>query len=188
MTRPFKIGLQLPEVEYVARWSDYLEMARLAEAIGLDSLWLGDHLLYRNPGEAARAPWECLSLLSALAVAIVIALMLASAVQAGFGGRPELIGDPDRPALHGGVLSAVADTCGGCAVWSAVGADDRVSTIDLRIDYLRPGQPEELRCIGNVLRVGNRVGVAQITLFHPSASDVPIAEAKGVYSVKRAAA
>ncbi len=69
MTRPFKIGLQLPEVEYVARWSDYLEMARLAEAIGLDSLWLGDHLLYRNPGEAARAPWECLSLLSALAVA-----------------------------------------------------------------------------------------------------------------------
>ena len=55
--------------------------------------------------------------------------------------RPELIGDPDRPALHGGVLSAVADTCGGCAVWSAVGADDRVSTIDLRIDYMRPATP-----------------------------------------------
>jgi alkanesulfonate monooxygenase SsuD/methylene tetrahydromethanopterin reductase-like flavin-dependent oxidoreductase (luciferase family) len=67
MTRPFKIGLQLPEVEYVARWSDYLTMARLSEDIGLDSLWLGDHLLYRNPGEASRAPWECWSLLSALA-------------------------------------------------------------------------------------------------------------------------
>lgn len=102
--------------------------------------------------------------------------------------RPELIGDPDRPALHGGVLSAVADTCGGCAVWTAVGEDDRVSTIDLRVDYLRPGQPEELRCVGRVLRLGNRVGVAQITLFHPSAEDTPIAEAKGVYSVKRAAA
>ena len=45
--------------------------------------------------------------------------------------RPELIGDPDRRALHGGVLSAVADTCGGCAVWSKIGVDDRISTIDM---------------------------------------------------------
>jgi len=67
VSRPFKIGLQLPEVEYVARWSDYLTMARLSEAVGFDSLWLGDHLLYRNPDEATRAPWECWSLLSALA-------------------------------------------------------------------------------------------------------------------------
>ncbi len=101
--------------------------------------------------------------------------------------RPELIGDPSRPAIHGGVLSAVADTCGGCAVFCAIGDEDRVSTIDLRIDYLRPGRPEELRCRAEVLRVGNRVGVAQITLFHTSAPDVVIAEAKGVYSVKRAA-
>lgn len=101
--------------------------------------------------------------------------------------RPELIGDPDRRALHGGVISAVADACGGCAVWSALSGDDRVSTIDLRVDYLRPGQPEELRCQGDVLRVGNRVGVAQIRLFHPSAPETVIAEAKGVYSVKRAA-
>jgi uncharacterized protein (TIGR00369 family) len=100
--------------------------------------------------------------------------------------REALIGDPERPALHGGVLSAVADTCGGCAVWSAVGDEDRVSTIDLRVDYLRPGRLEELRCAGDVLRVGNRVGVAKISLFHPSRPDELVAEAKGVYSVKRA--
>lgn len=100
--------------------------------------------------------------------------------------RPELVGDPVRPALHGGVLSAVADTCGGCAVWSAIGDEDRVSTIDLRVDYLRPGRLEELRCEGEVLRVGNRVGVAKICLFHPSRPDDLVAEAKGVYSVKRA--
>jgi alkanesulfonate monooxygenase SsuD/methylene tetrahydromethanopterin reductase-like flavin-dependent oxidoreductase (luciferase family) len=65
--RPLKIGLQLPEVEYVASWRDYLEMARIAEDIGLDSLWLGDHLLYRYANEASKGPWECWSFLSALA-------------------------------------------------------------------------------------------------------------------------
>jgi uncharacterized protein (TIGR00369 family) len=100
--------------------------------------------------------------------------------------RAELIGDPMRPALHGGVISALADTCGGCAVWSSVGQGDRVSTIDLRVDYLRPGQLEELHALGEVLRVGNRVGVAKISLFHPSRPGELVAEAKGVYSVKRA--
>jgi probable F420-dependent oxidoreductase len=67
MARPLKIGVQLPEVEYVASWADHLAMARLAEEIGLDSLWLGEHLLYRNPGGAAKGPWECWSMLAALA-------------------------------------------------------------------------------------------------------------------------
>jgi len=62
-----KIGLQLPEVEYVASWQRHLEMALLAEAIGLDSIWLGDHLLYTYPNEQSRGPWECLTMLTALA-------------------------------------------------------------------------------------------------------------------------
>ena len=45
---------------------------------------------------------------------------------------------------------------------------------------------EALHATGVVLRVGNRVGVATISLFHPSAPDELVAEAKGVYSVKRA--
>lgn len=100
--------------------------------------------------------------------------------------RPELVGDPDRPALHGGVLSAVADAAGGCAVWTTVGESDRVSTIDLRIDYLRPARLELFHAIATVLRVGNRVGVANVIVVHPSRPDEPVAEAKGVYSVKRA--
>ena len=99
--------------------------------------------------------------------------------------RQELVGDPDRPALHGGVLSAVADACGGAAVWSMCDEQDRVSTIDLRIDYLRPARLEVFHAIGTVLRVGNRVGVANVALFHPGAESAPVAEAKGVYSVKR---
>ena len=65
--RPLKVGLQLPEVEYVAPWRDLLAMARRAEEVGFDSLWVGDHLLYRNPGEEPKGPWEAWSLMAALA-------------------------------------------------------------------------------------------------------------------------
>lgn len=98
--------------------------------------------------------------------------------------KPELIGDPDRPALHGGVLSAVADAAGGAAVWTSIGEGDRVSTIDLRVDYLRPARLETFHATATVLRVGNRVGVANITVTHPG-DPRAVAEAKGVYSVKR---
>lgn len=65
----FRIGLQLPEVEYVASWRQHLDMAQHAERSGFDSLWLGDHLLYRSASGASRGPWECLTMLSALAAA-----------------------------------------------------------------------------------------------------------------------
>lgn len=68
MTRPLKVGIQMPEVERDVRWPEYLAMARRAEELGYDSLWYGDHLLYRRPGEAeARGPWECWTMLAALA-------------------------------------------------------------------------------------------------------------------------
>jgi uncharacterized protein (TIGR00369 family) len=98
--------------------------------------------------------------------------------------REELIGDPRRPALHGGVISTLADTCGGAAVWSTL--DDplvRVSTIDLRIDYLRPGRAETLVSEAMVVRAGRRVGVVDIRLFHPSAPGETIATGKGVYNI-----
>ena len=67
MARPLKIGVQLPEVERVVRWSELRDMAELSERIGLDSIWVGDHLLYRDDGRAPRGPWEAWSLLAALA-------------------------------------------------------------------------------------------------------------------------
>ncbi len=100
--------------------------------------------------------------------------------------RPELIGDPTRPALHGGVISTLADTVGGAAVFTLTDPGDRVATIDLRVDYLRPGRQETLRGVGRVIRVGNRVGVSAVTLLHPGAPEAPIAVAKAVYTIKRA--
>ena len=61
-----KVGVQLPEIERVVPWSEYREMAVLAEQVGFDSLWLGDHLLYDKP-DGLRGPWECWTLLGAIA-------------------------------------------------------------------------------------------------------------------------
>ncbi|MFM2105235.1 MAG: hypothetical protein RL338_267 [Chloroflexota bacterium] len=69
MGRPLKVGVQLPEVERVVRWPELLGIARAAEAIGLDSIWVGDHLLYRYEDGETRGPWEAWTTLAALAAA-----------------------------------------------------------------------------------------------------------------------
>src|SRR6476646_10423050 len=65
--RPLRVGIQLPEVERVVRWPEYLAIARTAESVGFDTLWLGDHLLYRYGDGSTRGPWEVWTMLSALA-------------------------------------------------------------------------------------------------------------------------
>jgi len=99
--------------------------------------------------------------------------------------REEFIGDPFRPALHGGVMSALIDTCGGAAVWTRVEPMDRVSTVDLRVDFLRPGPLKDLACEATVVRAGNRVGVADMKVFATDAPERVIASGKGVYNIVR---
>ena len=65
--RPLKVGVQLPEVERVAPWSDLARMATTAEVLGYDSVWVGDHLLARTPGEEDRGPWEAWTVMTAVA-------------------------------------------------------------------------------------------------------------------------
>ncbi|MEO5986618.1 MAG: LLM class flavin-dependent oxidoreductase [Candidatus Limnocylindria bacterium] len=62
-----KIGVQLPEVEREVPWKEMRSMAEAAERIGLDSVWVGDHLLYRDDGKPPRGPWEAWSQLAAIA-------------------------------------------------------------------------------------------------------------------------
>lgn len=65
--RPIRVGIQLPEVEREVRWPEYVEMARAAEDAGFDTIWLGDHLLYRYEDGSSRGPWEVWTLLAAIA-------------------------------------------------------------------------------------------------------------------------
>lgn len=66
LARGIQVGVQLPEVEREVPWPEYREMAITAEAVGFDSIWLGDHLLYRTEDGAA-GPWEAWSMLAAIA-------------------------------------------------------------------------------------------------------------------------
>ena len=65
--RPLRVGIQLPEVEREVRWPEYLSMARAAEDAGFDTIWLGDHLLYRYADGSTRGPWEVWTMLAAIA-------------------------------------------------------------------------------------------------------------------------
>ena len=65
--RPLRVGVQLPEVERLVRWPEYVAMARAAEKVGFDSIWIGDHLLYRGDGRPERGPWDAWTLLAGLA-------------------------------------------------------------------------------------------------------------------------
>ncbi len=67
MTRPCKIGVQLPEVERFVPWPEYLDLARRAEAAGYDSIWVGDHLIYDLPDGSTRGPYEAWTTLAAIA-------------------------------------------------------------------------------------------------------------------------
>ena len=89
-------------------------------------------------------------------------------VAARIAMRHELVGSPNR--LHGGVISASLDAMGGLAVMAAIGVrhmDEapmqrlhrfgKLGTIDLRIDYLRPGISERFELRAEVMRLGSRV-------------------------------
>lgn len=99
-----------------------------------------------------------------------------NAPQLRFDMRPELIGNARKQILHGGVISAVLDVAAGFAIHLAVlrkkfeepveGHFPTIGTINLHIDYLRPGRGHYFIATGRVVRLGNRVAVAQMELVN----------------------
>jgi alkanesulfonate monooxygenase SsuD/methylene tetrahydromethanopterin reductase-like flavin-dependent oxidoreductase (luciferase family) len=85
-----RVGVQLPEVERVVGWTEIAAMARAAEASPFESVWLGDHLLYRGDGKADRGPWDAWTQLAALA-AITTRVALGPLVAATAFHPPGLI-------------------------------------------------------------------------------------------------
>ncbi len=99
-----------------------------------------------------------------------------------FDMRPELVGNPIRQILHGGVISATVDVVGGLAIALASLADKaeaptqqnflNIGTIDLRIDYLRPGRGKYFVATGRVVRLGGRVAVVHMELVNDTGEQI----------------
>jgi len=100
-------------------------------------------------------------------------------VRATFPMRPELVGHFAYGRLHGGVISAVLDAMGGLAAMVGVAerhsSDNaqqvlhrfaRLGTIDLRVDFLRPGLGRHFVATAEVTRLGGRVGSTQMRLVN----------------------
>ena len=97
--------------------------------------------------------------------------------------RPEFVGDFRRPALHGGVVSALIDTAGGVAAWSALGPEESVSTVDLTVDFLEPaGLAAPLRAAAQLVRKGNRVCHVRVAVTQDGTL---VAEGRGVYNIHK---
>lgn len=103
--------------------------------------------------------------------------MDAKAPRLRFDMRPELVGNPTRGILHGGVISSVLDVVGGAALCIALieKSDARkvefpnIGTIDLRVDYLRPGRGRHFIATGRVVRMGSRIAVVHMELENDAA-------------------
>ena len=111
-----------------------------------------------------------------------------------FEMRPELVGNFTRGNLHGGVISSVLDVTGGMVAWIGImkkmegQAFDEISerfykigTIDIRVDYLRPGLGEYFIATGSTLRTGNKVSVSRMELHNDKG--ILIAVGTGTYVV-----
>jgi uncharacterized protein (TIGR00369 family) len=100
-------------------------------------------------------------------------------VRARITMRPELVGHYSHGRLHGGVISATLDALGGLALMVAIGQRfphdnalqvmqrfGKMGTIDLRVDYLRPGLGPHFDASAEVLRLGGRIGNTQMRLLN----------------------
>ena len=106
-----------------------------------------------------------------------------------FDMRPELVGNPARQILHGGVISATLDVAGGFAIMLSLAAEmtgiptsfPNIGTIDLRVDYLRPGRGKYFIATARIVRKGSRIAVVHMEL-HNDAGEL-IATGGGAYVV-----
>jgi uncharacterized protein (TIGR00369 family) len=100
--------------------------------------------------------------------------------------RPEFIGNPIRQMPHGGIISFLIDATAGAAAALSLGDVndiDKVATIDMRVDYLKPAKGSALLATAEVVRSGSRVIVVRSDVFDDLGS--LIALGSNVFNVAR---
>ena len=97
--------------------------------------------------------------------------------------RKDLVGDIRANHWHGGIIAAILDSVGGAiGIANFNSSEDKLSTIDLRVDYLRFADGNDLVFEGKLVRMGNRIMVTKMKAFQ---DNLLVAEGKGVYNFIR---
>ena len=80
--------------------------------------------------------------------------------------RPELVGDPRRGVLHGGVVTTLIDATAGAAVYSSIPSKTSLATLDMRIDYLKPTEPDKrLYATAELYRLTRRIAFVRASAY-----------------------
>jgi len=88
-----------------------------------------------------------------------------------------LIGDPFKRIMHGGAISTLMDTVCGAAVFQAQGNFQSMATLDLRVDHMKPGEPDaDVYATADCYRLTNTVAFIRATAYTKDIND-PIATA-----------
>ena len=111
-------------------------------------------------------------------IGVTLESMTATGAEMVVSHREELTNNPLSGILHGGVISSILDVVGGLSALSALVFDRELDTldsiletfmkfgtVDLRVDYLRPGLGERFAAFGTVMRSGRRIAVTRME-FH----------------------
>jgi uncharacterized protein (TIGR00369 family) len=98
----------------------------------------------------------------------------------------DLVGNPDTGVLHGGAITSLMDACCGAAVFMKLPMPVPIATLDLRIDYLRPAEPErDVQARATCFRLTRNVAFVRGVAFHEDESD-PVAAAAGAFMLATA--
>ena len=99
--------------------------------------------------------------------------------------REEVVGDIRRRRWHGGIIATVMDSVGGFAAGTHLTSfEDKIATIDMRVDYLRGARDSAIVVDGTVIRVGNRTVVTTMRAWQDGGEEL-LAEGKAVYNIRR---
>ena len=95
----------------------------------------------------------------------------------------KLVGNPDSGVLHGGAITALLDGCSGAAVFAELPEIVPIATLDLRIDYLRPADPNrDVMARATCYKMTRNVAFTRAVAYHDDESD-PIAHSVGTFMV-----
>ena len=90
--------------------------------------------------------------------------------------KEDFIGDYMQKRWHGGIQASIADSAGGIVALTAMkNMQDKVSTIDIRVDYLHGSEPKDLFAEAEMIKNGNRIVKVDVKLYHQKEKIIAVA-------------